>query len=189
MRKANTEHLDMHCQVLAKPHSSTHTNMPGKSCAERHQALCSTCPGKAAWQGERYVWGTRQLLLSQQCKKNTAVGTGARSVMSLEFLTHLSQVSLQGIQTKNTFRIKKMLSNHVCRIDLSNQEDKLNTMQLISVHSYSLHSELPRAPFQSTRLFAYTSTILTAVVSPTRIEEQERLESSLHFSTKHHAFS
>ena len=64
-----------------------------------------------------------------------------------------------------------MLSNHVCRTDLSNREDKLNTIQLISGHSYSLYSELPRAPFQSTRLFAYTSTILTGVVSPTRIEE------------------
>lgn len=56
-------------------------------------------------------------------------------------------------------------------MDLSNREDKLNTIQLISVHSYSLYSELPRAPFQSTRLFAYTSTTLTVVVSPTRMEE------------------
>lgn len=46
----------------------------------------------------------------------------------------------------------------------------MNTIQLISVHSYSLYSELPRAPFQSPRLFPYTSTILAVVVSPTRIK-------------------
>lgn len=62
-----------------------------------------------------------------------------------------------------------MLSNHVSHTDLS-REDKLKAMQLISVHSYSPHSELLRAPFQ-TRLLAYTWSILTVVVSPTRIEE------------------
>jgi len=38
-----------------------------------------------------------------------------------------------------------MLSNHVYCTDLSNGEAKLNTIQVMSVHSYSLCSELARA--------------------------------------------
>lgn len=40
-----------------------------------------------------------------------------------------------------------MLSDRVYRTDLPNWEDKVNKMQLISVHSFSLFSGLPRSPF------------------------------------------
>lgn len=40
-----------------------------------------------------------------------------------------------------------MLSDRVYHTDLPNREDKVNEMQLISVHSSSLLSELPRSLF------------------------------------------
>lgn len=50
------------------------------------------------------------------------------------------------------------------------QTRKTSWIQVISVHSYSLNSELPRASFQYTRLLVYTWP--SAVVSPASTEEE-----------------
>lgn len=68
MRKANTEHSDMHCQALAKPHSSTRT-CQGELChAEPSVARAwEKLPekGKGEFGDDQ---GAQQLLLPQQCK-------------------------------------------------------------------------------------------------------------------------
>lgn len=78
-----------------------------------------------------------------------------------------------------------MLSNRVYCTDLPNREDKLNKMQLISVHSYSLFSELPRSPFCPH--FHHLGS--SATTSDGSTGTSGTLQSSVHFSTKCRKFS
>lgn len=170
MRKANTEHLDMHCHISAEPHSSTHTQTcRGKAALSATRALCSKCPGKAAQQGERGVWGTARVLDSfffLSSAENSAVGTGARSIMSLEFLTYLSQASLQRIRTQNTFRMKNAVKSCLpYRFVKPGRQVEYNTTS-ICAFLFAVF-RIPQSSFS--KLFAYT-TVLTVVVSPTRIK-------------------
>lgn len=82
----------------SKCHESPQKHMPRKSCPARRKPCF------------RYSQGMQELP-SQQWKNNSAVGLRARSIMSLEFLTHLSQDSLQGIQTQNTFGVKNAVKS------------------------------------------------------------------------------
>lgn len=170
--------------MLWPSHAAPHTQTcQGKAVPSAARALRSMCPGKAAGQGEKGVWGTAGVphsccFLSSTKKKKkekkSIVGTGARNVTSLEFLTHLSQDSLQAIQTQNTSRMKNAVKSCLCT-HLSNGKDKLNTIHLISGRSYSLYLEPPELLF---RARGFLPTFLTVVISATRIAEDVLLHSS-----------
>lgn len=147
MSKANTECFHMHCQVSAEPHSSTHTNMLGRSHATCHQSPPEHADGKshlARGQGcLGYGRGTRQMLLPQECKKPQCCGDRSKK-RDESWITDPFKSSLITRQPNaehfSGWKKKKMLSNHVYRTGLSKREDKLNTIQLISGHSYSQSS-------------------------------------------------
>lgn len=74
MKKANTEHLDMHCQA-----TQLHTNVPGRApdmpSAPEPSTACAweKLPGKGKGEfGDDQ--GAQQLLLPQQCKTLCAEG-------------------------------------------------------------------------------------------------------------------
>lgn len=195
MRKANTEHLDMHCQVLAEPHSSTHTNMPGKSRAECRQSPLQhvprkSCPGKGKGvPGVRPGYWTAASFSALQ--KTSAVGTGARSVMSLEFLTHLSQVSLQGIRMQNTFRMKNAVKSCLLYGFVKpGRQVEYNTTNLCAFLFAVFRT--PQSSFPEHKAFCLHFNHLDSggiTNKDGRGHASPMQESPLHFSTKCHAFS
>lgn len=87
-----------------------------------------------------------------------------------------------------------MLSNHVYHTDLSNQEDKLNTSNLCAFLFPELRT--PQSFFSVHEAFGLHLTISGGIASEHRggtsgacFTNAGRLESTLHFSTKCHAFS
>lgn len=183
----------MHCQVSAKPHSSTHTNMPGKSRAECQQSPPQHVPRKSCpARGEGclgYVGVLDSLLLSQHCKKTSAVGTGARSVMSLEFLTHFSQVSLQGIRTQNTFRMKNAVKSCLLYGFVKpGRQVEYNTTNLCAFLFAVFRT--PQSSFSEHKAFClHFNHLDTGGIANKDGRGHASPIHSLHFSTKCHAFS
>lgn len=75
MREANTEHLDMHCQALAKPHSSTwlcQRELCRVGLEPSAESAWEKLPGKG--KGELGHDQGAQQLLPQHCKTPRAGG-------------------------------------------------------------------------------------------------------------------
>lgn len=153
MRKTNTEHLT--CIARLRPsHTASHTH---------------TCWGRAVPSATRAPAAGAQDKLSSKGKGRTRV---------LDSFFFLSSAKPQRCEDRNKERneswipdpfksslitrdpnAKHFQDEKCCQIMFTIQicqTRKTSWIQVISVHSYSLNSELPRAPFQYTRLLVYT---------------------------------
>lgn len=114
--------------------------------------------------------------------------------MSLEFLTHLSQDSLQGIQMQNTFRMKNAVKSCLpYRFVKLGRQVEYNTTNLCAFLFPVFRT--PQSSFSEPKAFSLHFNYLGSGGITNKDKNQHaspmqaRPESSVHFSTKCHAFS
>lgn len=152
MRKANTEHLDMHCQALAKPHSSTRT-CQGELCRV-HQSPPQHEPGKSCLETGKGSLGMTRVLgsfFSLSSAKPSVLGDRSKGSNESWILDPVKsrlitrEASAGHFQDENCCQI--MFPVKVCQTGQTSWIQSLGTL--------IRWIRAPQSSFQSTRLFAY----------------------------------
>lgn len=171
MRKANTEHLDMHCQALAKPHSSTRT-CQGELCRV-HQSPPQHEPGKSCLETGKGSLGMTRVLgsfFSLSSAKPSVLGDRSKGSNESWILDPVKsrlitrEVSAGHFQDENCCQI--MFPVKVC------QTGQTSWIQVISGHSDSLDQSSTEL-LSEHQAFCLHLTHLTVVAAPARVQEDK----------------